>query len=89
MATKTVHVLSHDAHMNLQIITDIANGVPTFEPVNQADRERLRPPNNTALEVVSTAITGSGTSAQEYYYITDNPSNGIYRRYFIKKIDAS
>jgi hypothetical protein len=88
MATKTVHVHSHDAKTNLQIIKDSINGVPLFEP-HEKQADRVRPPDGTALEVVSTTVKGSGLSNPEYYYITDSPSNGNFRRYYIKKEDVS
>ena len=88
MSNKTVHVHPHDNKTNLQLITDIVNGVPLFEPhANKA--ARVSPPNNTPLEVLATTIKGSGLNNPEYYYITDNPTNGNFRRYFIKKEDVS
>ena len=87
MPNKTVHVHSHDAKTNLQIIKEIVGGVPLLEP-HEKPADRVRPPDNTALEVVDPPIKGSGLTNPEYYYITDNPSNGIFRRYFIKKEDV-
>lgn len=93
MATKKVTVKPEKAKANLQIIVDFDNprGVPVFGPHKNAD-DRVSPANGTELEVVSKAIKGSGkdnSNLPEYYYITDNKSNGKYRRYFIKKDDAS
>ena len=88
MPTKTVHVHPHDAQTNMQIIKDIVGGVPLFEP-HEKQADRIKPPAGTPLEVVSSTIKGSGLSNPEYYYVTDNPTNGIYRRYYIKKIDVT
>ena len=88
MPTKTVHVSPHDGKTNMQIIKDIVGGVPLFEP-HEKQADRIQPPAGTALVVVSTPIKGSGLSNPEYYYVTDKPSNGIFRRYFNKKIDVS
>lgn len=87
MATKKVRVRSHDARTNLQIIKEIVNGVPLFEP-HEKPEDRVRPPDGTELVVLDTPIKGSGLSNPEYYYITDKPSNGAFRRYFIKEIDV-
>ena len=87
MPNKTVRVQPHDAKTNAQIIKDIVNGAPLFEP-HEKQADRIQIPAGTQLEVVSTAIKGSGLSNPEHYYITDNPSNGIFRRYYVKKIDV-
>ncbi len=87
MSNIMVHVHPHDVKTNCQIIKDIVGGIPLLVP-HENPADRISPPNNTALEVVGTPIKGSGLTNPEYYYITDNPSNGIYRRYFIKKEDV-
>jgi hypothetical protein len=65
-------------------------GVPVFQP-HKDKADRVQPPKGTKLLVVSKTIQGSGidiNNLPEYYYITDSPSNGSYRRYFIKKEDV-
>jgi hypothetical protein len=90
MATKTVKVKQRSGNqsVNLQVIANTENGVPLFEP-HEKPADRVKPPVGTALEVVSHTVTGSGAGSPQYYYITDNPTNGTYRRYFIKLDDVS
>ena len=97
MAAKTVVVDPEKVNANCQIITEYDDdnpgfpaGVPVFEP-HKDQAARVQPPEGTRLNVVSKTIKGSGidpNNLPEYYYITDSPSNGAYRRYFIKKEDV-
>ncbi len=90
MPTKTVHVKQRSGNqsVNLQIVANSEAGVPLFEP-HEKPADRVKPPVGTALEVMSHTVTGSGLGSPQYYFITDSPSNGNFRRYFIKLDDVS
>lgn len=89
MATKKVKVKQKDPNeiTKLQIITDSASGVIQFA-AHEKKEDRVRIPDGTALEVLDAPIRGAGISNPQYYYITDAPSNGSFRRYFIKVEDV-
>ena len=89
MATKKVKVKQGDPgeRTKLQIIDAYESGTIQFAAhANPADRVKI--PEGTVLEVLDAPIRGAGASNPDYYYITDSPSNGNYRRYFIKAEDV-
>ena len=90
MATKKVKVKQNDANevTKLQIITSAGGGAILFGP-HPKPEDRVKIPNGTKLEVLDTPIRGSGASNPEYFFIADTPSNGNFRRYFIKVEDTA
>jgi hypothetical protein len=90
MVTKKVKVHQNDANeaTKLQIITAVENGVILFG-AHPKPEERVKIPNGTKLEVLDPPIHGAGASNPMYYYITDNASNGNFRRYYIKVEDTA
>ena len=89
MVTKTVKVKQADADevTKLQIITSVEAGAITFAAHPKAE-DRVKIKDGTRLVVLDTPIRGTGLSNPDYYFIADTPSNGDFRRYFIKAADV-
>jgi hypothetical protein len=90
MATRKVKVRQNDPNevTKLQIILNSAGGAIQFG-AHEKPEERVKVPNGTVLEVLDAPIRGAGLSNPDYFFITDNPSNGNFRRYFIKIEDVT
>ena len=90
MATKKIKVKQMDANevTKLQIITAAGGGAIQFS-AHPKPEDRVKVPNGTKLEVLDAPIRGAGASNPDYYYITDSPTNGNFRRYFIKVEDTA
>ena len=90
MATKKVKVRQNDPNeiTKLQIVLNSGGGAIQFGAHEKA-ADRVKVPNGTELEVLDAPIRGAGLSNPDYFYITDVPSNGNFRRYFIKVEDVT
>ena len=90
MVTKKIKVKQNDANevTKLQIITAVEGGALLFG-AHPKPEDRVKIPNGTKLEVLDPPIRGAGASNPDYYFITDSPSNGNFRRYFIKAEDTA